>query len=116
MANILKNVDIADLVVVNVFKGQPTPLDKNPFVVTVDPIDQTKKVQFDSSALAVLNTKLTEKVKGANAQDPNTVGYMKEFVTKMVSEFYRNGLIEIVDVPEAAEDPYAEAKKLISRK
>lgn len=112
MTNILKNVDISDLVVVNVFKGTPSPQDKNPFVVTVDPIDQTKKVAFDTSALKVLNTRLNDKIRGANSQDPNTVGYIKEFVTKMVSEFYRNGLIEIVDLDEAPEDHYADAKKM----
>lgn len=116
MANILKNVDIADLIVVNVFKGTPTPHDKNPFVVAVDPIDQTKKVVFDSSALKVLNAKITDKVRGADSRDPNTIGYIKEFVTKMVSEFYRNGLVEITEVPDSPEDPYEEAKKMIQRK
>lgn len=116
MVNILKNVEISDLIVVNVFKGKPSKLDPNPFVVTVDPIDQAKKVTFDSSALKVLNDRLSEKIKGANSTDPKTVQYMKEFVTKMVSEFYRNGLLEIVDVPDSPEDPYEQAKRAISRK
>jgi hypothetical protein len=116
MANILTNVDITDLVVINVFKGQASKQDPNPLVVTVDPIDNTKKVQFDTSALTVLNNRLNEKVRGANSKDPNTVGWIKEFVTKMISEFYRNGLIEIVDIPDTPDDPYAEAKKLIKRK
>lgn len=116
MPNILANVDVSDLIVVNVFKGQPNPLDPNPFVVTVDSIDSTKKVQFDSSALTVLNNRLTEKVRGSDSTNPNTVQYIKEFVTKMASEFYKNGLLEIVDVPDAPEDPYAEAKKMFKRK
>jgi hypothetical protein len=116
MADILKNVEISDLIVVNVFKGKPMPGDPNPLMVTVDPIDSTKKVQFDSSALTVLNARLTEKVRGSDVTNPNTIQYIKEFATKMAAEFYRNGLLEIVDIPEAKDDPYEEAKKLFRRK
>lgn len=113
--NILKNVDIADLIVVNVYKGKPQIGDPNPFVVAVDPIDQTKKVVFDEGSLKVLNARLTEKLKGADSTNPNTVQYLKEFATKMVSEFYRNGLLEIVEIPDSPEDPYEAAKKAIRR-
>lgn len=116
MANILANVDILDLVVINVFKGTPTLQDPSPFVVTVDPLDQTKKVVFDPSALKVLNDKLTEKIAGSDAKDLNTVGFIKEFAGKMISGLYKNGLVIIEDIPDAVDDPYAEAKKQFRRK
>jgi hypothetical protein len=115
MSNILKNVDIADLIVVNVYKGKPQVGDPNPFIVAVDPIDQTKKVVFDESSLKVLNARLTEKLKDADSTNPNTVQYIKEFATKMVSEFYKNGLLEIVDIPDSPEDPYELAKRAIQK-
>ena len=116
MANILKNVDISDLIVVSVFKGKPTKGDSNPFVVTVDPIDSTKKGVFDESSLSVLNSRLTEKVRGSDSTNPNTVQYIKEFATLIVSEFYSNVLLEIVDFPDSPCDPYEEANKLLTKR
>jgi hypothetical protein len=115
MVNILTNVDLSDLVVVNVYKGTPTLQDPNPFVVAIDPIDSTKKVVFDSSALKTLNNRLTEKLAGADSTNPNTIQYIKEFVTKMASEFYKNGLLVLEDIPDSPDDPYQEAKKMFRK-
>lgn len=112
MANILKHVDILDLIVVNLFKGKPSLHDPNPIVVSVDPIDPSKRVVFDPDALRVLNDKLTEKIKGSDSSNPNTIQYVKEFASKMISALYKNGLVIIEDIPEAAEDPYAAARKM----
>lgn len=109
--NILKHVDILDLVVINIFKGKPTLHDPNPYVVAIDPIDATKRVVFDTDALKVLNAKLTEKIRGTDSTQPNTIQFIKEFAGKMLSGLYRNGLVAIEDLPPAKEDHYAEARK-----
>lgn len=116
MVNILTNVDISDLITVNVYKGNPLPGDPCPLTVTVDPIDQTKRVVFDTDALKTMNAKLTEKIRGSDPKNPNTAQYIKEYVTKMVSGFYKNGLLIIEDMPEAPDDPYKEAKAQFKRK
>lgn len=115
MANILKHVDILDLVVVNIFKGKASLHDPNPIVVSVDPIDPAKRVVFDPDALKVLNDKLTEKIRGSDSTNPNTIQYVKEFAGKMISALYKNGLVIIEDMPEAADDPYAAARKMHKR-
>lgn len=115
MANPLKHVDILDLVVVNIFKGKPSLQDPNPIVVAIDPIDPEKRVVFDPDALKVLNNKLTEKIRGSDSTNPNTIQYVKEFAGKMVSALYKNGLVLIEDIPDAAEDPYAAARKMHKR-
>jgi hypothetical protein len=83
---LLSNVSIADQVKVSVFKGMPTPQDRNPVVVSVDSLDPEKRVVFDEKALAELNNKLTEKMKAENINNPNAFQYLEEFVTKMVEE------------------------------
>lgn len=112
MANILKHVDLLDLITVNIFRGQATVGDPNPYVISVVPLDQTKRVVFDADALKALNNKLTEKIHGKNPSDPNTISYMKEFASRMISELYRNGLVLLEDIPDAKDDPYEQARKM----
>jgi len=111
--NPLKNVDIDSLVTINVYRGKPTPFDKNPFIITVDPINVSLRVVFDEGALKKMNEKLSERVVKSDSTNPNTIMFMKEFVHKMVSEFYRNGLMILEPIPEPEKDPYAKAKKAI---
>lgn len=115
MTNILKHVDILDLVTITVFRGKPTPGDLNPLVVTLDPIDVSKRLEWDTDALKVLNKKLSDKMKDSDVHNPNTITYIKEFAGKMLSELYKNGLVIISDIPDAPEDPYQAAKKAIQK-
>jgi hypothetical protein len=115
MANLLKHVDILDLVTINIFKGPVSKEDPNPLVVSIDPLDRSQRVVFDDGALKVMNEKLTEKLADKDARDSNTIEYLKEFVGRFVSELYRNGLCLIEDIPEGNADPYAEAKKLFRK-
>ena len=112
MKNALKNVSIADLVTVHIFKGIPTEFDKMPYEVVVDCLDRTKRVVFDVDALKVVNQKVTEKVQQfKDGRDPKVVEYIKEFVTRMLVELHKNGLVILEDIPEA-EDPYASVRNV----
>lgn len=109
--DILKSVDILDLIKVKVYKSKPTSEDPSPVRVVIETIEKTKKVIFDESALDILNKKLSERVATMSYYDPKTLGYIEEFAGRMVSELYRHGLVELEDIPEASGDPYGEVKK-----
>jgi len=111
--NILNHVDILDLVEVKVFKGMPTMADPAPVRVMVEAKDRGKNVVFDPDALKTLNEKISEIVIGRrlDIKDPNTFKYIEEYVARMVSSLYKNGLLILEDVPEASEDPYADLRK-----
>lgn len=109
---ILKNVDILDLTRIHIYLGQPTREDPLPYKVFIEAVDQTKKVVFDEDALKILNQKITDRVQQFDdGRDPRVVDYVKEFVGRMLTELYRNGLVELEDIPEGSDDPYAEVKK-----
>lgn len=110
--NVLKHVDILDLVVVNIFKGLASKEDPYPLVISIDPLEADRRFVIDSDAQKVLNDKLSEKLKDADPRNPNVIQYAKEFIGKMISELHRSGLCFIEDMPEAKDDPYADAKKL----
>jgi len=99
--NIMKKVDILDLINIEISVDAMGHLH-----VDFVSLDMAKQVIIDTQAMEVLNKTLTEKVVGKSPKDPNVIGYVKEFVGKMVSELYRNGLILLEDIPEAHDDPY----------
>lgn len=104
----LKNVEVTDLVRIHVLEGMSTPQDRLPYQVIVEPIDDTQRVVFDDGALKVLNDRITDKVQQfENGRDPRVIKYIEEFVARMISELYRNGLMILEDLPESPEDPYA---------
>lgn len=105
--DILKNVDILSLVDVQIFQTHPGFFD-----VSFYCHDKTKQLVFDESALQTLNHKLSEKMAGLNARDPNTRGYIEEFVGRMLVEMHRHGLCAIDDVKDAQEDPYAHLRNV----
>jgi len=113
--NIMKNIDLLDLVVVNVFKGVPSREDPFPLVISIDPLEQHKRFVIDSSAQEMLNNKLTQKLRGSDPRNPNTITYAKEFVSKMISELHRSGLCFLEDIPDAKDDPYSDLRKLLKR-
>ena len=109
---ILKNVDILDLTRTHIYMGHTSKEDPLPYKVFIEALDPTKKVVFDESALQILNNKVTERVQQFdNGRDPRVVNYIKEFVGRMLTELYRNGLVELEDIPEGSDDPYMEVKK-----
>lgn len=113
MTNIMKHVDLLDLVRVEVNRIPGT----GQFRVFIEAIDKEKKVVMDPSAQKTLNNKITSicKEKNLSALDPNTIGYIKEFVGRVVSELARNGLVELADYEDRPDDPYAEIRKEFSK-
>ena len=108
---ILKNVDILDLVRIHIFRGQPTKGDPLPYRIEIQSIDESKRVIFDESALKVLNHRLTENVqKFDDGRDPRVRDYIEEFVGRMLTELYRNGLVELEEIPDSPDDPYADVR------
>ena len=113
---ILDKVDIKDLIRIHVFMGQPTKEDPLPYRVMVEPIQKTKHIIWDESALATFNAIVTEKCQQFDdGRDPRVIDYIKEFTERMMSELHRNGLIVLEDIPEGSDDPYATVKKYANR-
>lgn len=106
--DVMKNVDILELVVINIFEPHPGQIQ-----VAVTPLDKTKKIVFDETALKKFNEIITEKCQemDMNSKDPKTREYIKEFVSKMTGELHRNGLVEICDIGEVVNDPYQDLRK-----
>lgn len=111
--NILKNVDFLDLVRIHVYPGQPHPTDRHPFRIEFESVDKTKRVVFDESSIRKMNEILTEKASQFHPSDPRVRGYLEEFAGRLASELYRNGLVELDDIPDAPDDPYTQAKKSV---
>jgi hypothetical protein len=109
---IMKNVDILDLVKINVLKGVPTKADPAPIRVQIEPVDSEYNVVFDEEALNVLNNKIAEFVidKQMSIGDEKTFSYIEEFVARMVSELHRNGLVELQEVGDTPDDPYKDLR------
>jgi hypothetical protein len=113
--DILKHVELLDKVRIHIYRGQPTKDDLCPFRIEFECLDASKKLVFDESALATMNQKLTEKAREFNPNDPRFAKYLEEFSGRFTNELYRNGLVEIVDIPDAKEDPYTAVRKQFSR-
>ena len=111
MSNILKHVDIADLININVVVPNIT----RPDVIQVDitALEEGKHVVIDTDALDTFNCILVEKCQQFdNARDPKVKEYIKEFTHRMCQEWDSAGLIVIEDIPEAVDDPYAHLRRL----
>jgi hypothetical protein len=107
---ILKHVDVLDLIKVEVF----TPNIYKPGDIQVDlvALEKDKRVVIDDSALKSLNQTLYERCQQfEDARDPKVKEYIKEFVGRMCSEWHRNGLLEIEDIPEGVTDHYEDARR-----
>lgn len=96
-----KYVDPADLLKAKVIQLAPGHLS-----VVFECVEPDKKVVFDSSALKVLNEKITEKVAGMKYTDPKVVMYIEEFAMKSAVALYKNGLCALEEIPDAKDDPY----------
>jgi hypothetical protein len=110
---ILKNVDISELIRIHVFRDKPTPQDKMPYRVVVESLEKDKRVVFDPDALKVLNQKVTENAQRFDdGRDPRVAEYIKEFISKMISELHRNGLVVLENIPDGPEDHYASLRNI----
>jgi hypothetical protein len=103
----LKNVNIADLVVVTATRLPKT----TNYIVDITPLDKMKHVVFDTKALETMNEKISEKASQFEACDPRAKQYIEEFVSRMLPEMDRCGLLIYEDIPEASDDPYKEIKE-----
>lgn len=112
--NLLDNVGFLDRVRIHVYPGKPNPGDNYPFRVEFESLDNTKKVVFDESSLKRMNEILTEKASQFHPTDPRLRGYIEEFVGRLTTELYRNGLVALEEIPDAPDDPYASVKKKFS--
>ena len=104
---VMNCVDILDLINIRILQGTPT-IHGAPLYVQIEPIDRCKNIVFDTDALETLNNRVTEVVRDRqlSVRDPNSFKYVEEFVGRMVSELYRNGLVEIEEAKEGSDDPY----------
>lgn len=108
--DILKHVDILDLITITVYN--PNLLNPREIQVDLKAIEEGKHVVVDEDSLVKLNEILTEKCKEfKNIKDPKIRKYIEEFVGRMCSEWHRHGLLIIEDIPEAPEDPYEKIRK-----
>jgi flagella basal body P-ring formation protein FlgA len=104
--DIMKHVSILDQIRIFVFQNTPEN-----FEVTFECLDETKNVVVDQKALKELNGQITERTKNLSAKDPRSAKYIEEFVARMLEALHKNGLVEIVDITENKQDPYADLRK-----
>lgn len=109
---VMNKVDILDLVHIHVFRIPNTAR----FEVQIEAIEKNKNVIFDEDALKIMNQKITEKAAQFEARDPRAKDYIQEFVGRMTSELYRNGLVALDIVTDEPDDPYADIRKKYSKR
>jgi hypothetical protein len=100
--HVMSHVNIAELVSVTAIRMPCT----GHFSVDVIPLDATKRIVFDESALKTMNDTISEKAAQFDARDPKAPKYIEEFVSRLLPEFDRLGLVMIEDIGEAPSDPY----------
>ena len=105
--DVMSHVNISEMMNITAFRIGQT----GKFVVDIRCLDVSKKVVIDPKALETMNSKITEKAAQFEARDPRAKTYIEEFVSRMLPELQRVGLLEIIDIPDEPEDPYAEFKK-----
>jgi hypothetical protein len=109
--NIMKHVDVLDLIKINVFR--PNVYQPGQLEVSLEALEKDKVVVIDEDELKRLNELLTDKCREfEDARDPKVTKYIEEFVARMCSEWHRLGLLEIEEVPEGSKDPYQDAKEM----
>ena len=105
-------VDILDLVDIVCYRVPPrNPVDRAPIGIDIVPHDKTKQVVWDQDSLKNFNNILTEKSKSLKFNNPNSLDYLKQYVGMMLSELYRNGLVDFEELSDAPEDHYAHLRK-----
>ncbi|MBI2449669.1 hypothetical protein HYV49_05225 [Candidatus Pacearchaeota archaeon] len=92
MANILKQVGLADQVEVRVFSDHYGNVN-----VVFDPIDPSKNVICDEKALESLNAELNERMQGMSLNHPNTIPWIKEYCLSWLNEFHKHDLVILED-------------------
>jgi len=107
--NIMNKVDFCDLVDVRVVH-----IGHGHIQVFYEPIDRTKNVVVDPNALREINNQITKRTIGKDPRDPKVLKYIEEFVSKLTSELYRNGLVELDNAKEGKSDPYSDLRKMYS--
>lgn len=110
---ILKHVDILDLIRVHVLPERFYDRHTGKFTVLLESVDPHKQVVIDEKASATLNEEVVKRASTFEARDPRAAKFIEEFVSRMVSELYRNGLVVLEDVQDAPSDPYQAAKEQI---
>ncbi len=105
--DIMGKIDILDLVSINVTVDRFGHL-----FIDIACIEEGKQVVLSEEISRALGEKATEVALGKSKNDENVIGYIKEYTGKMLSEAYKNGLVEIEDIPDAKEDPYKKFRKV----
>jgi hypothetical protein len=105
--DLLKHVDILTLVDIQIFETHPGHLSVDFYCH-----QPGKHLVFDEKALEVLNHQLSEELAGRSTKDPNTRGYIQEYVGRMIDQLSRHNLCAIEDIPDAPDDHYAKLRKI----
>ena len=109
--NILKNVDILDLVNIIVQRDYNSTIGK--FNISIVPLDETKRFYIDSFSKKVLEDKILERTSNLSVFDDKTKFAIQEFAGRYISEIYKHELCGLEDIPEAKDDPYADLRKKV---
>ena len=115
MVNILKNVEINELINIDVFN--PNIYSAGQLEISITAVEKGKRVIIDTGATQKLAHILKERAnsKFESARDPKMKKDMEEFIARMCIEWHKHGLLVIEDVPDAPSDPYEEAKALMKK-
>ena len=115
MVNILKNVEINELINIDVFN--PNIYNTGAFEVNIEAVEKGKRVVIDTASMQKLGHILKERANKnfESVRDPKMKKDMEEFVARMCIEWHKHGLLIIEDIPEAPSDPYEEAKAMVKK-
>lgn len=115
MVNILKNVEINELLKIDIFA--PNVYAPGEIEVSIDAVEAGKRVIIDEDASRVLGDILMNRANDSfeSVRDPKMKKDMEEFVARMCVEWHRNGLLIIEDLPDNPTDPYEEAKAKVTQ-
>jgi len=102
----MESVDILDRIHIIVFQHTAGHFD-----VTFECREKDKQIVLDSKALATMEQKVMDLCRDKNAADPNTRGYIEEYIGRLLTEYHKLGLAVIEDVPDAPSDPYQALRK-----
>jgi len=111
---ILKHVDVLDLIKIKVYN--PSVYVPGAFAVEFEALEKGKVVVVDTNELQKLNRIVTERAQTfEDARDPKVKEFIKEFVGRMCSEWYKVGLLVIDEPSDAPVDHYEQAKKTVAQ-
>ena len=107
---IMKSVDILDRLHILVMQSTP-----GHFSIDFECMEKDKQVYFMGGTRQALEEQVLRACADKNANDPNTIGYIQEFIGRMLQKLYKEDLFGIEEVTAPIDDHYANIRKQLAK-